>query len=57
MWESPLAELRAQPWLESSPSDEVEDERSPERDLLAPTDWTVNTRHTFVRYGCPCALA
>jgi len=25
--------------------DEVEDDRSPERDLLAPTDWTVSVRY------------
>jgi len=29
--------------------DEVEDERSPERDLLAPTDWTVSVRYARLR--------
>jgi len=27
----------------------VEDERSPERDLLAPTDWTVSVRYAGLR--------
>jgi len=29
--------------------DEVEDERSLERDLLAPTDWTVSVRYAGLR--------
>jgi len=29
--------------------DEVEDERSPERNLLAPTDWTVSDRYAGLR--------
>jgi len=28
---------------------EVEDERSPERDLLMPTDWTVSIRYAGLR--------
>jgi len=27
----------------------VEDERSPQRDLLAPTDWTVSVRYAGLR--------
>ena len=29
--------------------DEVEDEHSPKRDLLAPTDWTVSVRYAGLR--------
>jgi len=29
--------------------DEVEDERSPQRDLLATTDWTVSVRYAGLR--------
>jgi len=29
--------------------DEVEDERSPKRDLLSPTDWTVSVRYAGLR--------
>jgi len=29
--------------------DEVEDERSPERDLLALTDWTISVRYARLR--------
>ena len=48
MWERPLSKVRAQTWYRPQRVvgyiDEVEDEHSPERDLLAPTDSTVSVR-------------